>query len=186
MSACGLVYMCIFRNVLANNPPQKEGIHYWFCIYVYIYSCIYICTISSTLLNRRTHQCSCLYCVYELRWFAERGTHFADAPARSLSSTGVPAMRPPAMPRPPTGPPHGFTMLPPRTVGHSEVPAELQLVRREDAATTNIAQMVINVMSGMTTMQQQNNDAIQSMIQMQQQSMNCMMGCLGKGYLLTM
>ena len=141
---------------------------------MYIY--IYICTISSTLLNRRTHQCSCLCCVYELRWFAERGTHFADAPA----------MRPPPMQRPPAGPPHGFAMLPPRIVGSSEVPAELQLVSRENAASTNIAQMVINVMSSMTTMQQQNNDAIQSMIQMQQQSMNCMMGYLGKGYLLTM
>ena len=126
------------------------------------------------------------YCVYELRWFAERGTPFADAPAMSLPFADVPAMRPPTTPRPPTGPLPGFAMLSPRIVGRSEVPAELQLVSRENTATTNIAQMVTNVMSRMTTMQQQNNAAIQSMIQMQQQSMTCMMGCLGEGYLLTM
>jgi len=38
----GPVYMFMFPNVLANNPPQKEGIHYYKTgsEYIYIYICV--------------------------------------------------------------------------------------------------------------------------------------------------
>ena len=107
------------------------------------------------------------------------------------ASTTVPDMRPPRWDPPPPEPTGtGIKIHFGRTVTSDEVPPELQLSRPANRPD-RMAEVVVQFLDSIATMQQHNMQFQQSMMEqqmaMQAQNMNLMqqLACNGKGYLIT-